>query len=193
MHVFRMRRLGAVAVMLLAAACNFAPPLPSASSIASAPSLAVASPLPADLLAPPPPSPVQQALSNSRIEFRPLTDDELPGVDVTRREAISTALAFRGLAYDPGDGSVEHVVIWKKAGCVFLGMYENRLPLPHASPGPPFPAYLVQVLADPIPDFSKLNIAVVVVDARTGAQGSGFSGGGPSPYGAMGTTRRVKP
>jgi len=87
------------------------------------------------------------------------------------------------------------LVVWEKVGCVFLGMY-TAPPMPtHGDPyvPHPFPAYLVQVLADPIPEFPMMNFGVVVVDAATGELKTQFGGGGRPPDGLMGTTCGVAP
>jgi hypothetical protein len=106
-------------------------------------------------------------------------------VRTPRAEADATALASRGFGYGPQGKKV----VWKKVGCVFLGMYTRPSMLTHGQPSPalPFPAYLVQVVADPIADFPMLNLSVVVVDAVTGELGTQFGGGLP-PNGMMGTS-----
>jgi hypothetical protein len=109
-------------------------------------------------------------------------------VVVTQEAAEQTALATRGTGYGSGDD----YVVWEKVGCVFLGYYTG---FHHPRQGyvpPTFPAYLVQVLAEPIPGFPMLNIGVIVINAATGEQDTQYGGGDP-PDGMMGTTCGVSP
>lgn len=111
-------------------------------------------------------------------------------VRVTAAEAERIAMAAAGMGYGP-DGAR---IVWKKIGCVFLGTYTApRMPT-HGQPYVPntFPAYLVQVLADPVPGWPMINIGVVVVNAVTGKGGTTFGAGLP-PTGIMGTTCGVTP
>jgi hypothetical protein len=92
------------------------------------------------------------------------------------------------MGYGPDDARV----VWKKVGCIFLGYY-TAPQMPRIGYVPPeFPAYLVQVLADPVPAFPMINIGVVVVDATTGERSSTYGAGTP-PDGIMGTTCGVTP
>jgi hypothetical protein len=134
-------------------------------------------------LAPAPPSEVQTALKSALVTFVPLTDAQLATVTVTRTEAEQVALADPGMGYGPNGSRVT----WKKVGCVFLGYYTGMQEPSIGYVPPTYPAYLVQVLADPIPDFPMLNIGVVVVNATTGERGTTFGAGQP-PYGVMGST-----
>ncbi len=172
-----------LAYALLLAACSV-PPSPS-------PSVPTGSAPASRLLAPAPHQAVQAALGEAGITFVALTQGELANVRVPRNEAEPTALASRGSGY----GSDGELVVWEKVGCVFLGMY-TAPPMPtHGDPyvPHPFPAYLVQVLADPIPEFPMMNFGVVVVDAATGELKTQFGGGGRAPDGLMGTTCGVAP
>lgn len=138
-----------------------------------------------------PPAAVQSALyEQARIEFLPLTDALRFSVRVTAAEAERTGLADAGIGYGPDGGRI----VWKKVGCVFLGLYTAPRMPNHGQTYVPdtFPAYLVQVLAKPVPDFPLANIGVVVVDATTGARRTAFGGGEP-PSGIMGTTCGVAP
>jgi hypothetical protein len=107
---------------------------------------------------------------------------------VTRRDAERLALA----SVPPGVGHGEESLLtaWEKVGCVFLGMY-TAPGSPHDEPQP-FPAYLVQVLADPVPDYPQSNIGIIVVDAVSGEFRTQH-GEGPAPFGVMGTTCGVAP
>jgi hypothetical protein len=136
----------------------------------------------ADLASPPPPS-VQIDLHAARLTFVPLTDAQLATVRVTAAEARRIALADDAFEY----GSDGARVVWSEVGCIFLGYY-TAPPQPSVGYVPPeFPAYLVQVLGDPVPDFPMINIGVVVVDATTGEQSTTYGAGTP-PHGIMGTT-----
>jgi hypothetical protein len=131
---------------------------------------------------------VQESLVQARIGFVPLNDAQLATVRVTASEAEQTGLADAGMGYGPDDARV----VWKKVGCIFLGYYTGP-PMPRVGYVPPtLAAYLVQTLADPVPDFPMINIGVVVIDATTGDE-LGAYGGGEAPYGMMGTTCGVSP
>lgn len=176
---------GAFACVMLLAACSAPAPEPSLGPVPSGSAPA------SELLAPNPPLAVQAALGSAGITFVPLTENQLATVRVTRDEAEPTALASRGFGY----GSDGELVVWEEVGCVFLGMYTAPAMPTHGDPyvPNPFPAYLVQVLADPIPDFPKMNFGVVVVDATSGQLKTQFGGGGRPPDGLMGTTCGVEP
>jgi hypothetical protein len=139
-------------------------------------------------LAPSPPFEVQTALKSAQVSFVPLTDAQLATVSITRTEAERIALADPGMGYGPDSSRVT----WKKVGCVFLGYYTGMQEPSIGYVPPTYAAYLVQVLADPIPDFPMLNIGVVVVNATTGERGTTFGAGQP-PYGVMGSTCGVSP
>jgi len=177
-----------VVVLLLAAllvACSA--PLPSATPNP----VASVSPIPLRALAQPPPPAVQSALvGQARITFLPLTEQQQATVRITATEAERRALAEPGGGYGPDGGKV----VWKKVGCVFLGSYTAPRMPNHGQPYVPdtYPAYLVQTLADPIPNFSMTNIGVAVIDATSGEWVSGYGAGNP-PNGIMGTTCGVTP
>jgi hypothetical protein len=136
----------------------------------------------------PPPSTVQNDLLTAQISFVPLTEAQLATVEVTAAEAQRTALADGAFGYGPDDARV----VWEKVGCIFLGDYIGPGMPRVGYVRPEFPAYLVQVLADPVPDFPMINIGVVVVDATTGEQSTTYGAGAP-PDGIMGTTCGVTP
>ena len=180
---------GAVAAVLVLVLGACAGPVPSASpSPPSATAVALVPTPAASPLASAPSSAVQTTLKGAGITFVPLTDAQLATVAVTRADAEQTALANRGFGYGP-DGAL---VIWKKVGCVFLGYYTGGQMPSFGYVPPTYPAYMVQVLADPIPDFPLLNIGVMVVNAVTGEAGTAY-GGGEAPYGTLGTTCGVSP
>lgn len=131
-----------------------------------------------------PPPWIQVSLNERGIGFRPLTHDETRGVRIPVDEAEETALASRGMGY----GDDGELLIWKKVGCVFLGWYSAPQMPSHGEDvvRPTYPAYLVQVLADPVPGFPGINVAAVIVDARSGKLGTTF---GAAPHGGvLGTT-----
>lgn len=141
-----------------------------------------------ELASPPPTSVQHDLLARARIGFVPLTEAQQATVRVTAAEARRTGLADGGMGYGPDDARV----VWKKVGCIFLGYY-TAPQMPRIGYVPPeFPAYLVQVLADPVPAFPMINIGVVVVDATTGERSSTYGAGTP-PDGIMGTTCGVTP
>lgn len=180
-----MKRVTAGIVGVLLVACSAPLPRPSTSPTAIAPT---ASTLPASALAAAPPSSVQNDLLTARISFVPLTEAQLATVRVTAAEAQRTALADDAFGYGPDDARV----VWEKVGCIFLGYYTGPGQPRVGYVRPEFPAYLVQVLDDPVHDFPMINIGVVVVDATTGEQSTTY-GAGPPPDGIIGTTCGVTP
>jgi hypothetical protein len=134
-------------------------------------------------LASPPPTSVQSDLHAGGIAFVPLTDAQLATVRVTAAQARRTGLADDAFGYGSGDARV----VWTEVGCIFLGYYTAPQMPRVGYVAPEFPAYLVQVLADPVPDFPMINIGVVVVNATTGEQRTTYGAGTP-PHGIMGTT-----
>jgi hypothetical protein len=122
------------------------------------------------------------------MSFKPLTPEQTAGVAITRTQAEQTALANRGFGYDDANGNVKEIV-WEKVGCVFLGYrIERSLVGPPPRPVHEGSAYLVQVLAGPVPGDPGLQVVIVEVDAVTGGSVGAFGGGGPPPYGVFGTT-----
>jgi hypothetical protein len=70
-------------------------------------------------------------------------------------------------------------VIWNRVGCVFLGWYKAP-PMPSAGYVPPeFPAYLVQVIGDPVKGWPGINVEAVVVNAETGERDAIYGGSEP--------------
>ncbi len=139
-----------------------------------------------DQLAPSPPLAVQDSLRP--MTFIPLTPEQLADVTVTVSTAERIALAGPGPGYGPGDSKV----VWKKVGCVFLGWYVHEQMPSDGYVAPSFPAYLVQVLGDPVKGFPMLNIDILVINAYTGERAGGY-GAGAAPAGIMGTTCGVTP
>ena len=181
-----MRGLLSACVGVLLVACGL-PSLtvtPSPTTVAS-PS---ASGQPPDQFASPPPAAVQEALAQARITFVPLDDAQLGIVRVTASEAEGTALADAGSGYGPDDARV----VWKKVGCIFLGYYTEPMQPRLGYVPRTLAAYLVQVLADPVPDFPMIHIGVVVIDATTAERLTTY-GGGDAPNGIMGATCGVSP
>jgi len=70
--------------------------------------------------------------------------------------------------------------VWTKIGCVFLGYYVAPIEPSYGYVPPEFPAYVVQVLAKPVRGFPGSNVAIEVIDARTGEFSVAF-GHGPTP------------
>jgi hypothetical protein len=106
-----------------------------------------------------------------KIGIDPLSALERGQVDVSRDDAIRTALASGGVGVPGPNGTGE--IAWTSAGFVYLATYT-----PAIGPGAyggghadrsPFPAYLVQVVAPPIAGYPGFNTALVIVDARSGA------------------------
>jgi hypothetical protein len=161
---------------------------PTGSTLPRA-SLCEPAPCATDQLGPAPPGSVQQALArNVLMKFVPLSLPQLAEVSVSANAAARTALSRPGPGYGP-DGAK---VAWNAVGCIFLGWYTGeRMPRVGYVP-PTYAAYLVQVLGDPVPEFPLINIGVAVVDAHTGEFQSEY-GGGPPPFGIMGTTCGVTP
>jgi hypothetical protein len=117
-------------------------------------------------------------------------------VRVTLPTAEQSALA---ITQPQSYGTAGGVVVWKKVGCAFLGWYTGppssflgRGTPPPDAYGPSFPAYVIQLLGDPIPGRPAINIEVVVIDAESGVQIT-ILGGGEPPSGILGTTCGVTP
>jgi hypothetical protein len=67
---------------------------------------------------------------------------------------------------------------------VFLGWY-TAPPMPSIGSTPPtFPAYMVQVIGDPVAGWPGINVEAVVVNAETGERDTIYGGSAP----VMGTT-----
>ncbi len=136
--------------------------------------VACSEPLPANALAPDPPMNVQNHLrAEARIGFEPLTNEELAIVRITAAQARRIGLAAGGMGYGAGDDRVT----WQKVGCIYLGYYTAPSMPSFGYVPPEFPAYLVQVFDDRVPDFPMINIGVVVVDARTGERSTTYDEG----------------
>jgi hypothetical protein len=129
----------------------------------------------------PPPSVTAWLGANVDVGFRRLTEAELSSVTVTADQARARALAEPGFGYGPGSSTID----WTSVGCLYLGYYRGMHQPSIGYVPPEYPAYLVQVLGAPAEGFPNLNIALTIVDARTGEHGPtiGF-GDGP----ILGTT-----
>jgi hypothetical protein len=106
--------------------------------------------------------------TNMQIGIERLTPAEQDQVTTNRDAAVRTALASRGVGVPGPNGRGE--IAWTSTGFVYLVSY-----VPPVGPGSaqsqdrsPIAAYLVQVLAPPIPGYPGFNSALVVVDARSG-------------------------
>ena len=184
-----------VGLLCLALVACASPPLPATPSPAGtltgtpAPTSTPSATLSADQLAPSPPEVVQAALNGqARMTFVPLTDAQLAIVRTTVQDAERIALATGPQGY----GTQGSVWTYTEVGCVFLGWYTGP-PEPSYGYVPPiFPAYLVQILATPVPGWGTGNIEVVVVNAQTGERGAIYGAGAP-PTGIMGSTCGVTP
>ncbi len=186
----------AVLAVALVSACSGPGATPSAPSPSPSaaldptptPSLGpLASPLPASELADAPPSDVEAWIGTTlHAGFRPLTSSELALVRVTSADARK-----EGLAQPPGGyGSNGGRIAWTKVGCIYLGYFTGP-PMPTAGYVPPeVPAYVVQVIGQPVPDFPDLNIQAAVIDAQTGKALTMYSTTGEP---VLGTTCGVSP
>jgi hypothetical protein len=155
---------GAFFAALLVASCGTSTPSPSTFD---------ATPGPASLT-PFPPQPVRDAIVQQfgiGIGIDPLSPRERDQIAASRRDAIQTALASRGVGMPGPNGKGE--IAWTSTGFVYLASYT-----PPVGPGAyggghpdrsPIPAYLVQVIAPPIAGYPGFNTALVIVDARSGA------------------------
>jgi hypothetical protein len=133
------------------------------------------------VVAPPPPQFVTQNLANgTRMTFVPLTGAQLRDVRIDVAVAEQTALAIGPQSYGTKGGKVN----WEQVGCVFLGWYVGPS-MPRLGYVPPtHPAYLVQIIGDPVAGWPGINVEAVVVNAETGERGTIY--GGTLPI--MGTT-----
>ncbi len=118
--------------------------------------------------------------------FVPLTDVQRKGVRITADAAEYTALAIGPQGY----GSDHATVVWRKVGCIFLGWYVAPQMPSYGYVPPRFPAYLVQVLGDPVKGWPNINVEAVVIDAGTGERDTIY---GSSDAPIMGTTCGVTP
>jgi hypothetical protein len=143
--------------------------LGTGASVAPSSKVAVSA-VPAQYDGSPPQSIVEWLSVNTDIGYRPLTDEELRSVAISRQQAEATALRAPGFGYGPSSSTIA----WTKVGCVDLGYF--RAPhQPRKDYVPPeFPAYLVQTIGSPVDGFPYLNIGLEVIDARTGAVGPTF-------------------
>jgi hypothetical protein len=98
------------------------------------------------------------------IGIAPLSPADKYEVVIDAQHAIRTALSSRGVG-NPGPNASGEIA-WTDTGFVYLVEYTPTSPL--GPKGGSFPAYLVQVIAPAIPGFPGENMALVVVDARTG-------------------------
>lgn len=145
--------------------------------------------LSADQLAPSPPEAVQAALNGQmHMTFLPLTAAQRATVRTTVQDAERIALATGPQGY----GTQGSVFTFTKVGCVFLGLYTGPQMPSYGYVPSTFSAYLVQILAAPVPGWGALNVGVVVVDAQTGERGTTYGAGEP-PAGIIGTTCGVSP
>lgn len=95
-------------------------------------------------------------------------------MSVSAAAARATALGSGGFHYSLSD-SVERVAPWTEAGFIYLGRWRPPpLSLGHAPMPEPTAVYLVQVLAEPVPQFPNSNTAFVVINASTGELGTTF-------------------
>jgi hypothetical protein len=125
------------------------------------------------------------------MKFVPLTPAELAQIPISAQAAAERALSEPGPGYGP-EGPGGGQVVWKEVGCIFVGRYTGEQ-MPEVGYVPPtYPAYLVQVLADPVARFPLISIGVMVINARTGEFGPQY-GGGTEPFGIVGTTCGVRP
>jgi hypothetical protein len=113
--------------------------------------------------------------------FIALTPAELAQVRIPVATAEQVALAIPPQGYGPAGATV----VWKRVGCIYLGWYRAPL-MPSVGYVPRrFPAYLVEVIGDPVKGWPEINVAAVVVNAQTGAPVTTY-GNSASP--GMGTT-----
>jgi hypothetical protein len=146
----------------------------------------------ATLTSPPPPSAVPLTPPQSVVDrlprfgqaFQALAPEQGTLVRITPEAAVQTVLAA-GPGWNWGNTDFE----FRSVGCVFVVWVTER-PMSYApSPGPPYAAYLVQLLGDErgVPGAEML----VVVNATTGDLGSAY---GPSVLGTTcGADRSVAP
>ena len=143
---------------------------------------ATSPPLSAEQLAPsPPPSVIEDLAAGTRMEFTPLSAAQLSQVQIPVTIAKQTALAIGPQGYGTQGGKGE----WKRVGCVYLGWYKAPMMPSYGYVPPTFPAYLVQILGDPVKGWPGVNVEVVVINAQTGERDTIY-GSGPGPI--MGTT-----
>lgn len=165
----RSRVVVMVALVAALSACSTSTPSAAPSATAGPTDAVIAA------LTPFPPERVRDALLHFGFGLEPLTLEQRLEVAVDPADAIRTALANRGIG-NPGPNGVGEIA-WTQTGFVYLASYApHDLPGyggPHPDPSP-FPAYLVQVLAPPIPGYPGENTALVIVDARSGAMGTTY-------------------
>jgi hypothetical protein len=183
-----------VGLLCLALVACASPPLPATPSPAGiltgtpAPTSTPSATLSADQLALSPPEAVQAALNGQiHMTFVPLTDAQR----ATVRTAVQDAERIAFATGPEGYGTQGSVFTFTKVGCVFLGFYTGEQMPSYGYVPPTYPAYLVQLLAAPVPGWGALNVEVVVVDAQTGERGPIYGAG--APPGLMGTTCGVTP
>lgn len=187
-----MKALTIAALCGLLVGCGTGPPQPSMTSVPGQPSAAPitapaptvsASTLPVDLLAPSPPQAITDSLAaTTRMRFTPLNAAQQGEVRIPLAVAEQTALSIGPQAYGTEGGQV----VWKRVGCVYLGWYQAPMMPSYGYVPPTFPAYLVQIVGDPVPpEWRGINVEVVVVNATTGERDTIYGTGG-SPI--MGTT-----
>jgi hypothetical protein len=165
-----MKPIALLVASLLIAACGQALPPPASTVQEPSPIVGAA----------PPPKFVTDHLAGARIGFVPLTTAQLTLVRVSAATAEQTALAIGPQPF----GTEGRQVVWQRVGCVFLGWY--RAPnMPSIGYKPPtFPAYLVEVIGDPVQGWPGVNVQAVVVNAQTGERDAIYGGSAP----VMGTT-----
>lgn len=100
-----------------------------------------------------------------RIVLTPLTPGDMAEVGIAPEQAQRTALLSRSVG-NPGPNATGEIA-WTETGFTYLGRYTAHDSI-YGSPEPPYPAYLVQVLAPPFPGFPGQNTALVVIDAQSG-------------------------
>ena len=165
------KRAGSLSLALvLVAACSVQPPVPSLR-----PSASTSTPLPSSALAPAPPAEVSASLRRHGVTFVPLSPKELATVAITSAQAELIARAATKAV--------------RAEGCIFLGSLKGLI---MSSAGQVIgseqvPSYLVQFLTARSGATGTDRIELVVVNAVTGAQQGGYTGG-PQPYGIAGTT-----
>jgi hypothetical protein len=107
--------------------------------------------------------------------FVPLNGAQRNRVRIGVETAKRTALAIGAQAYGTEGGTVA----WKRVGCVFLGWYKAPS-MPSVGYVPPeFPAYLVQVIGDPVKGWPGINVEAVVINAETGERDTIYGGSEP--------------
>lgn len=90
------------------------------------------------------------------MKFRPLTGPELAKVAISDQQARAADLATSPEKWGDDGGEVT----WTTVGCVFLGWYEEPPIRSHGEAVSPdaFPAYIVQVMGDPVPGWPGINV-----------------------------------